>query len=173
MGTITRIKEVIDRVDHIEPIARKEGAVYVTFEDAAVLNDYYSMEPQGTGNKVYNRDGSVASTGKTVHALNPDFFFSNRYRKKGAKLHVVAGNTVEGYRCIKEQATGHVYLKSIPCYVIFRNGNGDLELEKVMTVSSAEFVSEFTSMLDNKSMAEILPLIVDHGAEITADSMPI
>ena len=36
-----------------------------------------------------------------------------------------------------------------------------------------EFISEFTNKLDNKSMAEILPLITTNGSEMTADSMPI
>lgn len=173
MGRITQIKQVLDRVEQIEPIAERDGKVYVNFDDASVLNNYNAMEPNGTGQKTYNRDGSVASTGKTVHALNPDFFFANRYKKKGAKLYVVSGYTVDGYRCIKEQSTGRTFLKSIPCYVIFRNGDGKLELEKVMSVTSNEFITEFTSMLDNKSMAEILPLIVDHGTEMTADTMPI
>lgn len=173
MGKVSQIKEMLERVDQIQPMAEKDGKVVVNFEDAAVLNNYNAMEPHGTGAKTYNPDGTVASTGKKVHALNPDFFFANRYRKKGAKLHIVAGNTVEGYRCIKEQASGHVFLKTIPCYVIFRNGVGDLELESVINISSSEFVTEFTKMLDNKSMAEIMPLITEHGADISADSMPI
>lgn len=173
MGRVSQIKQVLDRVDNIKPYAEKDGSVFVNFEDASVLNNYYSMEPQGTGAKRYNADGSVASTGKTVHAMNPDFFFANRFKKKSAKLYVVAGNTPEGYRCIKEQASGRVYLHNIPCYVIFRNGDGELELEKVTTITSQEFIADFTDRLDNASMAMVLPLITEHGAETDAVSMPI
>ena len=63
-------------------IAEKDGAICVTFHDASVLNNVNSLDPQGTGIQQRNADGSLASTGKTVHAVNPDFFFMNRYRMR-------------------------------------------------------------------------------------------
>lgn len=151
-------------------IAEKDGKVYVRTADAAVLNSANAYEPK-TGMRSYNPDGSISSTGKTVQAINPDFYFMNRYKVKAKKLYVVSGHTTDGYRCITEQATGHTFIKSIPCAVLSRE-DGNIVLEKFTTVSESEFISEFNKTLDNKSMAEILPLIANSG-DLTADSMPI
>ena len=121
----------------------------------------------------YNKDGSLASTGKTVHAVNPDYFFMNRYKVKGKKMILVSGHTSDGYRCIKEQSSGRVFLKNIPAFVIARDADGKLYLDKQTVISDTEFISEFTAKLDNKSMAEILPLITVVGGDMSADSMPI
>lgn len=166
-------RNLYDRADNVRPFAEKDGQVYVSFEDAAVLNSVNAEEGKGTGMQLRNPDGSLASTGKTVHAINPDYFFANRYKLKGKKLHVVSGHEPTGYRCIKEQSSGHIYIKTIPCYIIARNEKGELVLEKQTMISDTEFISDFTNTLDHKSMAEILPLITEHGNEMTADSMPI
>ena len=159
-------------------IADKDGQVYVNFHDAAVLNSAESYSPDGTGLREYNPDVSLASTGKTIHAMNPDFYFMNRYRVKRPsgrdQMWVVSGHTPEGFRLIKEQATGKCFMHSIPVAVIMRDKETkELYLDRMTTVTEAEFISDFTKTLDNKSMAEILPLIVNHGAEISADEMPI
>lgn len=166
-------KNLYDKYDSIKPMAEKDGQVYVTFDEASVMNSVHAEEGKGTGMQLRNPDGSLASTGKTVHAINPDYFFANRYKLKGKKLHVVSGHDTIGYRCIKEQSSGHIYIKTIPCYIIARNDKGELVLEKQTTISDTEFISDFTNTLDHKSMAEILPLITEHGNEMTADSMPI
>lgn len=166
-------RNLYDRADAIVPMAEKDGQLYVTFEEASILNSVNAEEGKGTGMQLRNHDGSLASTGKTVHAINPDYFFANRYKLKGKKLHVVSGHDTIGYRCIKEQSSGHIYIKTIPCYIIARNEKGELVLEKQTTISDTEFISDFTNTLDHKSMAEILPLITEHGNEMTADSMPI
>ena len=166
-----RMRELYQKVDQVKPLAEKDGEVWVTFDDAATLNSYNADEPN-TGMQTRNRDGSLASTGKTVHAVNPDYFFMNRYKVKGKKLIIVSGHTTDGYRCIKEQSSGRVFLKTIPAYVIARDSDGKLFLEKQIVISDTEFISEFTNKLDNKSMAEILPLITA-SADMSADSMPI
>lgn len=168
-----RMRSLYEKADNIKPMAEKDGQLYVSFEDAAVLNSLNAEEPKGTGLQTRNADGSIASTGKQVHAINPDYFFLNRYKVKGKKLHVVSGHTPTGYRCIREQSKGRCFVKSIPCYVFARNDDKELVLEKVITVSDTEFISEFTNTLDHKSMAELLPLITEVGNEMTADSMPI
>lgn len=172
MGRKERMKELYDKVDNIKPLAEKDGEVYVTFEDAAVLNSYNADEPN-TGMQTRNPDGTLASTGKTVHAVNPDYFFMNRYKVKGKKMILVSGHTSDGYRCIKEQASGRVFLKTIPAYVIVRDSEGKLALERQTVISDTEFISEFVNKLDNKSMAEVLPLITANGKDMTADTMPI
>lgn len=172
MGRRERMKELYEAVDNVRPLAEKDGEVWVDFKDAAVLNSYNADEPN-TGMQTRNPDGTLASTGKTVHAVNPDYFFMNRYKVKGKKMIIVSGHTSDGYRCIKEQSSGRVFLKTIPAFVIARDADGKLYLEKQTVISDTEFVSEFTNKLDNKSMAEILPLITSNGSEMSADSMPI
>lgn len=139
----------------------------------SVLNSVNAEEPKGTGLQTRNRDGSLASTGKRVHAINPNYFFANRYKVKGKKLFVVSGHEPTGFRCIQEQPRGSVFVKTVPVYVIVRDADGNLVLESMTTVGDAEFISDYTKTLDHKSMAEILPLITEHGNDITADAMPI
>ena len=172
MGKRERMKELYQKVDEIRPFAEKDGEVWVSFEDAAVLNSYNADEPN-TGMQTRNADGTLASTGKTVHAVNPDYFFANRYKVKGKKMIIVSGHTSDGYRCIKEQSSGRVFLKTIPAYIIARDADGKLFLEKQTVISDTEFISEFTNKLDNKSMAEVLPLITVVGGDMSADTMPI
>lgn len=166
------LKALYEAVDKVKPLAEKDGEVFVTFNDAAVLNSYNADEPR-TGMQTRNKDGSLARTGKRVHAVNPDYFFANRYKVKGKKMYIVSGHTTDGYRCIKEQASGRVFLKTIPAYIISRDADGNLVLEKQTTISDTEFISDFTNKLDNKSMAEILPLITAENGDISADTMPI
>lgn len=177
MGFRERMKELYDKVDKVKPLAEKDGHMYVTFEDAATLNSYNAQEPK-TGLQTRNPDGSLASTGKTVHAVNPDYFFANRYKIKGTKgnqkMVLVSGHTTDGYRCIKEQSSGRVFLKTIPAYVIARNPEtNELEVEKQTMITDTEFVSDFINKLDNKSMAEILPLITASGSDVATSEMPI
>ena len=172
MGRRERMKELYQKVDEIRPFAEKDGEVWVSFEDAATLNSYNADEPN-TGMQTRNADGTLASTGKTVHAVNPDYFFANRYKVKGKKMILGSGHTSDGYRCIKEQSSGRVFLKTIPAYVIARDAEGKLFLEKQTVISDTEFISEFTNKLDNKSMAEVLPLITVVSGDMSADTMPI
>ena len=171
MSKISEMAELYKRAEEVKPLAEKDGQKWVDFEGASILNSLNAQEPK-TGLQTRNRDGSLASTGKTVHAINPDYFYANRYKVKGKKMYIVSGHTPDGYRCIKEQASGRVYLKMIPAYVIARDADGNLVLEKQTMISDTEFISDFTNKLDNKSMAEVLPLIVD-GKDMSADAMPI
>ena len=172
MARNQRLKELYDKIDKVQPLAEKDGERVVTFEDAALINSYEADEPK-IGTQTRNPDGSLARTGKTVHAVNPNYFFLNRYKVKGKKLHLVSGHTPTGYRCIREQASGRIFVKSVPVYIISRNTDGKLEVEKATTVSDTEFISEFTNTLNNASMAEVLPLIAKYGNDVTADAMPI
>ena len=177
MSKISEMADLYRRAEEVTILAEKDGQKYTDFEGASVLNSLNAQEPK-TGLQTRNRDGSLASTGKTVHAINPDYFYANRYKLKGTKgnqkMIIVSGHTPDGYRCIKEQASGRVFLKAIPAFVIYRDSETKkLVLEKQTIVSDSEFISDFTNKLDNKSMAEILPLIVDSGKDMSADTMPI
>lgn len=177
MSKREQMRELFDRADKIVPMAEKDGQVFVDFDEASVLNSVNSYEGGGTGMQVRNPDGTLASTGKTVHAMNPNYFFANRYKVRGSKgrekMYVVAGHEPMGFRCIQEQEKGKLHIKTVPCYVFMRNEEGNLYIEKVTTISDTEFISDFTNTLNNKSMAELLPMITSYGTELTADEMPI
>lgn len=168
------ISELYEKADNVQPLAEKDGEVWVSFEDAATINSLNALDQSGTGLQTRNRDGSLASTGKRVHAVNPDYFFLNRYKKQGKKLLIVSGHEPQGYRCIREQSGGRCFLKNIPCYIICRDSDGTLYCESRTTVSEKQFIEEFNGVLNNSLMAEILPLIADRGNDLTAvDKMPI
>lgn len=174
MNVKDKFAELFRKADSIKPLAEKDGHIYVNFDEAATMNSINMLNKANTGMQVRNGDGSIASTGKTVHAVNPDYFFANRYKKKNkTTLLVVSGHEPTGYRCIKEQEQGKIHIKTIPCYVFVRTDGGELKLDKVATVSDSEFISDFTNTLTHKSFAELLPMITSYGHEITADEMPI
>lgn len=181
MATKSQMLDMLEEEREIRDkriIAEKEGEVYVNFHDASVLNSANAYEPRGTGVQQRNPDGSLASTGKRVHAMNPDFYFANRYKVKTfgkvRKLYIVSGHTPECYRVIREQNSGRCFIKTIPCAVITRDSETkELVFEKMTTITEQEFISDFTNVLSNKDMAEILPLIVDKGAEVSTSEMPI
>ena len=174
MDIRNKFAELFDKADKVKPMAEKDGQVFVTFDEASTLNSLNMMNEAKTGMQLRNRDGSLASTGKTVHAINPDYFFLNRYKKKNkTTLLVVSGHEEVGYRCIREQETGKIHIKTIPCYVFVRTDSGELKIDKVATVSDTEFISDFTNTLTHKAFAELLPLITSYGEEMTADEMPI
>lgn len=170
------IAELYEKADAIQPLAEKDGQVYCSFEDASVLNSLYAYENDGhsTGMQLRNADGSLASTGKRVHAINPDYFFANRVLKKGKKLYVVSGHEPTGYRCIKEQSSGQIFVKVVPVYIIARNADGELYVESLSNTDDRTFISEYTNRLDNALMAQILPLITAYGKDQTPiETMPI
>lgn len=181
MATKSEMLEMLEEEREIREnriIAEKDGKQYVNFHDAAVLNSANAYEPNGTGIQERNPDGSLASTGKMVQAINPDFYFMNRYKLRTfgqkKKIYLVSGHTPEGFRLIQEQATGRCFIKSIPCAVISRDAEtNELVFEKMTTITEQEFISDFTNTLTNKDMAQILPLIVEQGIEVTANEMPI
>lgn len=176
MSKRDEMRQLFEKADAVQPMAEKDGQVFVNFDDAATLNSVDAYEGGGTGMQVRNPDGSLASTGKTVHAMNPNYFFANRYKVRGSKgkekMYVVAGHEPMGFRCIQEQERGKIHIKTIPCYIFIRD-EGKLVLEKVTTISDTEFISDFTNTLNNKAMAELLPMITSYGNELTADEMPI
>ena len=68
LGLLEEEKEIMEN----RIIAEENGNLYVTPHDAAILNSAAAIEDGDTGMRTYNPDGSIASTGKRVHAINPD-----------------------------------------------------------------------------------------------------
>lgn len=170
---MSRMREMLEAAENIRPMAKKNGKNVVTFEEAAILSNAEGIEPTpDTGIRHYNSDGSIASIRTKNVAINPNSYFANRYKVKGKpgnqKMYVVVD-----WRAIQEQQRGNVYLKNIPCYVFVRDEMKQLQIEKIEMVSDTEFVSDFTNILDNASMAELVPLIANFGTDGTTSALPI
>lgn len=166
---MTSVTEIIENAKKVEPIAEKDGRKIVTFEDAAALANMEGIEPSPkTGVRSYNPDGSLARTRKSTAAINPANYFANRYYMTTKRLKVVID-----WRAIQEQASGQIYITNIPAYVFIRNDKGELELEKIETVSDTEFVSKYTDMLNEDAMKQIAPLIANYGSDVPASDLPI
>lgn len=161
------MKEILQAAENVEPIAQKNGVKVVSFEDSSVMAQADLTNGVDLGNRIVNADGTIARSRAPYAAVNLENFYANRYRKVGKVLRVVVD-----YRAIKEQASGRVYLKQIPCYEIARNDSGELEMRKVCTITDTEFISDYTHKLNREAMAQILPLITG-GIDVTADDISI
>lgn len=162
------LKEILERAEEVEVIAEINGKKIMSFSD---LRDVSTAEINDPTTKIqlirFNPDGTPAATPTRHVATNPEHFYINRFMTKDKEVYLV-----RDYRAITEQSTGRVYLKRIPCYVIKRNEKGKLYMDRMVTVSDDEFIAEFTHILDNKTMAEILPLLTN-GNEATKEALTI
>lgn len=167
MNSATELRDLIDRSENIKPIAESNGVKIVSFgeqRDAATMD---AMNNTGLDTVQYNQDGTVARTPVKYAAVNLDSYYMNRFKRVKDAYHIVTDK-----RAIKEQASGSVYLKVIPAFVVKRNEDKDLYLEKVVTISDIEFIADFTQSLDRESMAQIVPLLVN-GVGVSTQSLAI
>ena len=163
------VTEIIESAKKVEPIAEKDGKKIVTFEDATAIANMEGVEPTPqTGMRTYNPDGTLAKINKPTAAINPANYFANRYYMTQKRLKVVID-----WRAIQEQPSGQIYLSNIPAYVFMRDDKDNLFIEKIETISDAEFVAKYTDMLNENAMKQIAPLIANFGSEITASELPI
>lgn len=164
-----RVSEILEAAEKVKPIAEKDGKKIVTFEDAVALANMEGIEPTPkTGMRNYNPDGSLAGIRTRAAAINPANYFANRYYMTAKRLKVVVD-----WRAIHEQASGQIYLSNIPAYVFMRDEKGVLFIEKIETISDAEFVAKYTDSLNEDAMKQIAPLIADYGSDVTATDLPI
>ena len=164
----TELRDLIDRTENVKPITEGAGDVkIVTFEEQRDLAMMDAMNETGLNLVQYNPDGTVARTPVKYAAVNPANYFINRYKKVRDTMYVV-----NDYRAIKEQDSGSIYVKTLPAYVIKRDEEKKLVLEKVVNISDTEFLADFTKILSREAMAEVLPLITQEDG-VTADGLPI
>ena len=163
MGILDNLK----RAENIHPLYEQNGVKVVSYEDQRAAAQAEIMEGVDLGNRTVNADGTIARSRTKYAAINPDHLYMNRYKKIGTKLVVVTD-----YRAIKEQSRGRVYLRQIPAYVIGRDSDRNLVLEKVITVSDTEFIGEYTRQLSPDAMKQIAPLL-QQEAVITQDDLVI
>lgn len=162
---MSELRELMERAESVKPVAETNGVQVVSFEqqrDLALLDHKEGRNDLGTIQM--NPDGTVARTPVRFAAVNLDNFYINRAKRVKDKLYVVTD-----YRAIQEQSTGSVYLKQIPTYVIKRGENKELMLEKIVTVTDAEFVADFTYILNRDAMAQVLPLLTTGVGVTTGD----
>lgn len=160
--------ETLRAAENVQPVAISHGMKIVSFEDQRNLAQAELITGYDAGDRTTNADGSIARSRAPYAAVNFDSFFINRYRKVKNTLQIVTD-----YRAIQEQAGGRVYVKQLPAYVIVRGEDGELKLDKVVTISDAEFVADFTHMLSHAAMAQILPVLSAGDTEPTADDLSI
>lgn len=169
---MSKMKEILDAAERVEPIAEKDGVKIVSFEDASVLTNAEGFDPTpDTGTRMYNPDGSLARTRKRTAAVNEDYYFANRYKTNSKKEMFV----VVDYRAISEQHKGKCYAKVLPCYVFVRDkDSGELKLDRTTTITDVEFISGYKEKLSNKVMKdEIVPLLAEAPSEAPGTEMPI
>lgn len=161
------MQRLLDGAKDAKPVAEFDGLKAYTFEDYVNVTSVEQMNNTELGLTKFNPDGSPAKTPTKYVAVNVENFFINRYRQVKKTIQVVID-----YWCITEQVNGKIPLKQIPCYVISRNEDGKLQLDKIITVSDEEFLSSFKNSLDRESMEQILPLLKEAPA-ITKDKLAI
>lgn len=167
MAEIGLLKDVLDKTKDIAPVGEHNGVKITSFEEQRDLAQLDILENRGLDTVQMNPDGTVARTPVRVAAVNLDNYYINRYRKVKDSLYVVTD-----YRAIQEQPTGNVYAKQVPAFVVSRGEDGNLKLDKVVTVSDAEFVTNFTHSLNREAMAQIMPLLVA-GVGVSSDDLGI
>lgn len=168
MADTNELKKLIEKAEKVKPMGEENGKQIVSIEeqrDLALLEHMTGSSKLGTVK--FNPDGSVAGVPSSNVAINPDIYYRNRYKKVKDSLFVVVD-----YRALQDFSRGVIYTKAIPAFVIKRNEDKKLCLEKVVTVSDTEFLADYTHILNREAMAQILPLI-DAGVGVTSDDLGI
>lgn len=147
------ILESLKQAENIQPLYEQNGVKVVSFEDQKAAAQADLTEGFDLGTRTVNPDGTIARSRTKYAAINTDYLYLNRVKKVGTKMVVVVD-----YRAIREQDTGLVYLKNIPGYVFGRQ-DGEIVLEKIISVPDTEFVSEYTKQLKPEAMAKLIPLM--------------
>lgn len=164
---MTDLRETLDKADQVKPIAEHNGMQIVTFADQRDIAVADMVNKVGLDTVQFNPDGTVARTPGRYAAVNPDHYYINRFKRVKDSIYVVMD-----YRAIQDLPSGSVYAKQIPAYVIKRDAEKKLVLDKVVTVSDTEFMSDFTHILSREAMAQIKPLL-DAGVGVTVDDLGI
>lgn len=155
----------------MRPFAEVNGAKVVSFEDAVTLAQAEAIEAEpDLGDRKFNPDGTYARSKAKVVSVNPDNLFANRYKvvKSKNELHIVTD-----YRSIQYKRQGQpVGFSTVPCYVVIRE-DGNLKLDRVMTISGADFDAGFNNELKPSAAAEVFKVIRESMPAHTGDELPI
>lgn len=170
-----KIAETLRKADETTPIAEFHGIKIYNYDDCIIMSEADIIDSELGGediaDRIMNDNGLPARSRTKYAAVNPERMFANRCRyieEDGTKKVQV----VTDYRAIREQETGSVYLKLIPCYQLIRKGK-KLVVDKMLTIEDTEFISQFTHILNLNAMLEVLPAIDAMGADMTAGELGI
>lgn len=148
------IKEMLERAQAVKPIAEVDGVKIVSFEDYRDTAIAEKVEGNGDiGVRTLNPDGTVAASYHRYSAVNPELWFSNRFKKDGKKLKVVTD-----YRAIKEQDTGRIYSAKVIAYVIERI-EGNLVCTGAEYTTDEDFIKSYTHKLDIDGASDVFKAI--------------
>lgn len=136
-------------------ITNVKGTPIVSFEEQRDSAQEFIRDKVDYGLRKTNPDGSIARSNYHSAAVNMEWFYDNRFRVKDGKLQIVTAQTSDGWRAIQGAKTGMIGMKQVLAYVFVRDGK-NLKYETTVTVSDEEFVTEFTEILDEEGMKEIL-----------------
>lgn len=168
------MKDVLSE-QNVKPLTNVNGTPLVTYKEQRDMNLEMMKDKLDIGVRQMNKDGSIAKSRTTSAAINEDIFFDNRYRVVGDEMQIITAQTNDGYRAIKEQRTGRVFAKLLPAYALKRD-NGKLVLDRLITVSDSDFISEFTHRLNKKRMEEVLLVLKDSlspNSSMPEEDLPI
>lgn len=176
----SKMREILDRAEQVEPIAEHDGVKVVSPEDAVALKEEQMLAMQNgeevdLGDFEINPDGTIASTRTSILAINEDRRLMNKFRVKGRNKNLL--QVVTDYRAVKDHGTGKVYLANVPVYEFEREDKdgkkGKLVLTAQTTVPDKIFLSEFQDSLDNEAMKEVLAAITTNKEDVSKREMPI
>lgn len=157
--------------ENVTPFAETEGKRIVSFEDMVTLAQAEAIEATpDLGDRKFNPDGTYAASKVRFAAINPENYYANRYKvvKSKGELHIVTD-----YRSIQYKRLGQPCgFSTVPCYVLVRE-DGNLKLDRLTTISNAEFDAGFNNELNPSAAAEAFRVIYESRSAVTGDDMPI
>lgn len=165
---------------NVQELTNVNGTPLISYEEQVKTSQEMIREKVDTrwdtdplkGIRKTNPDGTIARSNYKTAAINKDRFYDNRCRVVDGELQIVTAQTTDGYRAIMDQSRGRVFSKLIPCSVIKRD-NGKLVLDRNIQVSDTDFVTYFTTILDEDAMKQVL-VAIQHGAQSTPkEKLPI
>lgn len=173
---MSRMEQVLAEAKEVKPIAEKDGARIVSYEDAKTLQEEAMLKAKlgediDLGDVEVNPDGTIANTRTTIKAINEDRRLMNRYRvKKEAGKEVL--QVVTDYLAVKQHDSGTIYVASVPVYELIRQDE-ELVLRGQTTVSDTDFVTKFKDILNRDAMYQVLEAISKNEEDVTTNEMPI
>lgn len=174
---MSRLLDILEQARDIEPVAIRNGVKIYSMDDARAVMQANALEGDESLPMITrNPDGSIARSRCNIAIISENDLYDNRCFKKKTpgvgsdEFWVVSTATTSGYRAIRQRMND----EQIYVYVVSRDKDtNDLVLKRVTTVSAADFKSDFTHKLDEKSMKQILPLIAEQEEGITPEEISI
>lgn len=174
---MSRLLDILEQAKDVEPIAVRNGVKIYSMEDARTVMKANALEGEDSlPLMTRNPDGSIARSRHNIAIISENDLYDNRcFRKKtpgqgSDEFWIVSTATTSGYRAIRARMND----EQIYAYIVTRDKDTqELVLKRVTTVSAADFKSDFTHRLDEKSMKQILPLIAEQEEGVTPEEISI